>query len=126
MSEPIEAKPDVPAVEPAKKLPLKKRLKKLYEEYGWVALCTYLGFTAISIAVFAVIIGFGFDSTKTSSGIIGTLIAAWLAAKVTVPLRIIGTLALTPIIGRVIARRRKARGEDDDDDDDDDDAEEAL
>ncbi|CAN5712084.1 hypothetical protein BH11MYX2_BH11MYX2_00490 [soil metagenome] len=113
-------KPDVPVVEThEKKLPLKVRLKKLIADYGNVAVVTYLLFSLIAVAIFSVIIGLGFGATS-SSGIFGTIVAGWIAAKVTVPLRILATLAVTPIIGTWLKRRRKARGEDDDDDDDDD------
>ena len=105
-------------VVPAKKPSLKVRLKKLIAEYGNVALVTYLALSLIAIAGFSLAIGFGFGA-DSAGDVLGTIGAGWLAAKATVPLRILATLALTPLIGKLLQRRRKARGEDDDDLEDD-------
>ncbi|HEY4058531.1 MAG TPA: hypothetical protein VGM39_18085 [Kofleriaceae bacterium] len=119
MSEPVESiKPEGSSTE-EKKPSLKVRLKRLIADYGNVAIFTYLGFSLIAVATFSIIIGLGFGA-ESSSGIFATIVAGWLAAKVTVPLRIIGTLALTPIIGTWLKRRKIARGEYDDEDDDED------
>jgi hypothetical protein len=105
---------------PAKKLPLKLRLKKLYEKYGKVAVYTYLALSLSAIAGFSIAIGFGMDA-ETTGGVLGAIGAGWVAAKATMPLRILATLGLTPLIAALVAKRKKARGEDDDDDDDLDD-----
>ena len=105
---------------PAKKPPLKVRLKKLVEEYGKVALYTYLTLSLSAIAGFSIAIALGMDADSTG-GVLGAIGAGWVAAKATMPLRILATLGLTPLIASLLARRRKARGVVDDDDDDDDD-----
>jgi len=118
MSEPsTEATPAPISVEPAPKPTLKVRLKKLIAQYGNVALYTYLALSLLAIVGFSLAIGLGFGATSAGD-VLGTIGAGWLAAKATMPLRILATLALTPLIGSMLARRRKARGEDDDDLDD--------
>jgi hypothetical protein len=107
---------------PAKKPPLKQRLKKLMEQYGKVALYTYLTLSLSAIAGFSIAIGMGMEA-DTTGGVLGAIGAGWVAAKATMPLRILATLALTPLIANLIARRRKARGIEEDDDDEDDDDE---
>ena len=105
---------------PAKKPPLKIRLKRLTEQYGKVALYTYLALSLSAIAGFSIAIGLGMDA-GTTGGVLGAIGAGWVAAKATMPLRILATLGLTPLIAALLARRRKARGDDEDDDDEDDD-----
>jgi hypothetical protein len=94
------------------KLPLKDRMKLLAEEYGPVAMGTYLVISLIIVASFAVAIHFGIKiegSTEASGGlgVAATIGAAWVAAKITVPLRILATLVLTPLIARLLKRVRK-------------------
>lgn len=103
---------------PAKKPPLKQRLTKLMDQYGKVALYTYLTLSLSAIIGFSIAIGFGMEADSTG-GVLGAIGAGWVAAKATMPLRILATLGLTPLIAGLLARRRKARGETDDDDDDD-------
>jgi hypothetical protein len=105
---------------PAKKPPLKQRLKKLMEQYGKVAFYTYLALSLSAIIGFSIAIGFGMEADSTG-GVLGAIGAGWVAAKATMPLRILATLGLTPLIANLLARRKKARGVEDDDDDDDDD-----
>ena len=105
-------------VAPAKKPPLKQRLKKLMEEYGRVALYTYLALSLSAIIGFSIAIGLGMEA-DTTGGVLGSIGAGWVAAKATMPLRILATLGLTPLIASLLARRRKARGDADDDEDDD-------
>lgn len=102
--------PAAPA--PVPKVPLKDRLKALFDEYGMVAVVTYLAISLCSVAAFAIAIHVGFKvegSTTADSGLglAATLGAAWVAAKVTVPLRILSTLVLTPVIGKFLQRFRK-------------------
>lgn len=110
--------PPVETTVPAAKPPLRIRLKKLTAEYGNVALVTYLTLSVSAIVGFSLAIGFGFGA-DSAGDILGTIGAGWLAAKATMPLRILATLALTPLIAKLLERRRKARGEDNDDLEDD-------
>jgi cytochrome b561 len=84
----------------------KERLKKLLAEYGQLALYIYLVIFAVVLVGFAMAIQMGVkvESTTGKAGIWG---AAWLATKVTQPLRILGTLALTPVVAQFMKRWKK-------------------
>ena len=71
-----------------------------------------------AIAGFSVAIGIGAEPS-TATGFLGVIAAGWVAAKATLPIRIVITLGLTPLIAMVVRRRRPAEDPDDDDDDDD-------
>lgn len=91
------ARPDKP--------PLKERLKQLLSEYGSIALVVYLVLFAAVFAGFFVAISLGVRTDGTAEGL-GTAAAAWLATKLTQPLRIGGTLVLTPVVGLLLAKLR--------------------
>lgn len=84
----------------------KERLKKLLAEYGQLALYIYLVIFAVVLVGFAMAIQMGVkvESTAGKAGIWG---AAWLATKVTQPLRILGTIALTPLVAQLMKRWKK-------------------
>ncbi len=84
----------------------KAKLKALLAEYGRVALWTYLGIFVVVLVGFAVAIGAGFTA-DTSTGKAGIWGAAWVATKLTQPLRILGTLALTPLVAHVLKIKKK-------------------
>jgi hypothetical protein len=88
------------AISPFVKL---EKLKALLAEYGRVAIWTYFVIFALVLAGFAIAIAYGFD-VKSAQGGAGTLGAAYLATKATQPLRIAGTLALTPLVARIVRR----------------------
>jgi hypothetical protein len=92
----------------AAKPPLKERFKALMEDYGPVAFAVYFAIFFLCIAGFAVAFRMGFQMEGVG-GTAGTLGAAWLATKVIQPIRILATLALTPLVGRAWMRRRKPR-----------------
>ena len=73
-------------------------------EYGRIAIFVYLAIFAASLVGFATAIEMGFevDGAAATTGLWG---AAWLATKVIQPLRIGGTLVLTPIVATVVRRR---------------------
>jgi hypothetical protein len=83
----------------------RQRLKQLLAEYGKLALFIYLGIFAVVLAGFALTIQLGFrvESTAGTAGVWG---AAYLATKVAQPLRILATLALTPLVARLLRRPR--------------------
>ena len=80
-------------------------MKGIFAEYGTLALVLYLIIFAVTLAGFAVAISFGVE-TDSAAGSAGTLAAAWLATKLTQPLRILATLALTPLVAAVLKRLR--------------------
>jgi hypothetical protein len=84
----------------------KEKLKTLLAEYGSIAVYTYLALFALVLTGFALAIGTGFKS-DTSAGKLGILGAAWVATKLTQPLRIIASVALTPIVARLLSHEKK-------------------
>ena len=85
---------------------MKEKLQKMMAEYGRVALAVYLGIFAVTMTGFSIAIAQGFE-VEGASATAGTLGAAWLATKLTQPIRIGVTLALTPVIGAVLKKRQK-------------------
>jgi hypothetical protein len=86
---------------------LKTRLTVLMEEYGKVAIAIYFAIFALVLSGFVVAIRLGFE-VHGAHATAGTLGAAWIATKLTQPLRILATLVLTPIIGRFVKREKQA------------------
>jgi hypothetical protein len=84
-----------------------KKLKQLIEDYGFIALGTYMGTFAVAMVGFVVAIRLGFEPDGVAGGA-GTLLAAWLATKATQPIRIAATLALTPVVARLVRRNEVA------------------
>ena len=84
----------------------REKLKTLLSEYGNVALVTYLVIWVLTLTGFAIAISMGIKVEGATSGA-GLAGATWLATKLTQPLRIAATLALTPFVS---ALYRKARG----------------
>jgi hypothetical protein len=76
-------------------------LKTLLEEYGKVALGTYFTLFALVLLGFALAISTGFKPESAPGGV-GIFGAAYIATKVTQPIRIGATLLLTPIVARVL------------------------
>ena len=89
----------------------REKLKLLLEEYGRIVLWVYLVIWLVVLAGFAFAISAGFNVKSVSTSGLGVLGAAWLATKLTQPLRIAGTLALTPVIATVLKKWR-GRGKD--------------
>ena len=85
---------------------MKDKLQKLMAEYGRIAIGVYLGTFVVTMAGFSFAITQGFE-VEGASSTAGTLGAAWIATKLTQPIRIAVTLALTPVIGSVLKRRHK-------------------
>lgn len=84
---------------------MRRTLKDVLAEYGAIALVVYLVIFAVVLTSFAFAIRFGFRPESTAGGL-GTLAAAYIATKVTQPLRIAGTLLLTPLVARLWERWR--------------------
>lgn len=84
----------------------RERLKKLMAEYGQVAIYTYFALFFLVFAGFALAIAWGIEveSAKGGAGLVG---AAYLATKVTQPLRIGATLLLTPLVAKVVSKTRE-------------------
>ena len=98
---------------------LKDRLAKQFKEYPRIAVYTYFTMSILTIIGFSIAIGIG-AQPSSATGTLGVIGAGWVAAKATMPIRILATLGLTPVIAAIVKRlpRRPDRDEDDDDDDD--------
>ena len=72
-------------------------------KYGPIALAVYLGIFVLTMTGFSIAImqGFEVEGASSTAGIFG---AAWVATKLTQPIRIGATLALTPLIGKALER----------------------
>ncbi len=83
----------------------KERLKALLSEYGSVAIGTYFVIFGLVLAAFAVAISLGVEveGATAQAGVLG---AAYVATKLVQPLRIAATLALTPLVAKVLRRRK--------------------
>ena len=89
--------------------PMRKSTRELLAEYGAVALVVYLAIFALTLAGFVVAIRFGW-APRSAAGSAGVLAAAYVATKLTQPLRIAFTVALTPLVAkayeRLVSRRK--------------------
>ncbi|RMG11112.1 MAG: hypothetical protein D6731_16100 [Planctomycetota bacterium] len=93
-----EAEPEV-----GERPSLRKRYQSLIAEYGAIAVVTYLFIFACVLVGFAAAIQLGVR-VEGASAQAGTWFSAWVATKVTQPLRIAATLALTPAVAGVWRR----------------------
>lgn len=82
---------------------MKDRFKTLLAEYGKVAMIIYFSIFGLVFLGFAVAIRMGVE-VESAAGNAGTLGAAYVATKLTQPLRILATLVLTPIVGKLVER----------------------
>ena len=85
---------------------LKQRLSTLFDAYGPIAIVTYLALSVLTILAFSIAIWAGLKPS-TETGVLGVILAGWVLAKTTVPLRILATLALTPGVAVIVARFRR-------------------
>lgn len=79
------------------------RFRELILEYGIIALVVHYVIFAIVIFGFWFAIRAGWRPSSTA-GTAGSWGAAYIAAKITQPLRIVATLAVTPLIARIYER----------------------
>jgi hypothetical protein len=87
---------------------LKQRLSTLFSEYGTIAIVTYFSISILAIIGFSVAFAVG-AAPSTATGVLGAIAAGWVAAKATLPIRVLITLAITPGIAFVMARVRRRR-----------------
>ena len=83
------------------------RINQLIEEYGSIAIGTYLVIFALTFVSFWGLISFGFDLSALSSWFVGlpevgTLAIAYAATKLTQPLRIALCIILIPVVHRFL------------------------
>lgn len=87
---------------------MRRTLNAMLAEYGTIAIVVYLAIFVLTLTGFAVAIQFGWRPASTG-GRAGLLVAAWVATKVTQPIRIAATLALTPLVAKLYERARGTR-----------------
>lgn len=82
---------------------LREKLKSAMAEYGRLAIGVYLVMLVLVFAGSAAAIHLGFEIDGVS-GTAGTLAAAWVATKLSQPLRILATVAITPALAAALGR----------------------
>ncbi len=82
---------------------MRKTIQTLLTEYGAVAVVIYFAIFFAVLGGFWAAIRFGWRPTS-AGGSVGAFTAAYIATKLTQPLRIGATLVLTPIAARVYER----------------------
>jgi hypothetical protein len=90
------------------KIPLSERLKALVVEYGSLALWVYFAIFALVLFGFAAAISMGVHVASRAMTV-GTWGAAYVATKITQPLRIAATLVLTPVVMKVLRLKKRPR-----------------
>ena len=88
----------------------RERLKVLIAESGAIVLWVYFSIFGIVLVGFALAIQFG-ANVQGVAGTAGTWGAAYLATKLTQPLRIAATLAITPALASFLRRFRSKRAQ---------------
>lgn len=88
---------------------MRRTFKSIAAEYGMVALAIYLLIFAVVLGSFWFAISAGWNSRTVTGeagmmGNVGAFTAAYLATKVTQPIRIGATLLVTPLVARVLER----------------------
>ncbi len=86
---------------------LKDRLQEHIAEYGKLALVIFFSLGILSLTGFYIAIKAGID-VGSNTGTAGALAAAWVANKLTMPIRIGATLVLTPLFAKVLRRSPKS------------------
>lgn len=79
------------------------RFRHLVVEYGAIALIVHYVIFAIVITGFWAAIRMGWRPTDTMANV-GAWTAAYIAAKITQPARIVATIAITPFVARLYER----------------------
>lgn len=82
---------------------MRKTLKHLLVEYGAIAVVVYLTIFFVVLLGFWAAIRLGWEPGSVTANV-GTFAAAYIATKVTQPLRILATLAVTPFIAKIYER----------------------
>ena len=83
------------------------RWKDLLEEYGRVAIWTYIAMSITVFTTFVVMIRFGY-TVESATASAGTFGAAYIGLKLTQPFRMLATVAITPPIAVFVRRFKPA------------------
>ena len=82
---------------------MRKTIQNIFVEYGAIAVVVYFVIFFLVIFGFWAAIRFGWQPSS-AVGTMGVWTAAYIATKLTQPLRIIATLAVTPLVAKVYER----------------------
>jgi hypothetical protein len=85
----------------------RQRLRRFFLEFGALGLAVHYVVYGLVMLGFALSIGSS-RTLRESSGTLGIWAAAYVAAKLTMPVRALATVALTPLLRALIRRPRKA------------------
>ena len=85
---------------------MRQTFKHILAEYGAVAVVVYFTIFFAVLFGFWAAMRFGWRSDGAAAGV-GTFAAAYIATKLTQPLRIAATLALTPLVAKAYERITK-------------------
>lgn len=88
---------------------LRDRFNALLAEWGPLLAIVYFSIFGLVLVGFALAIKAGFG-VESAAGTVGTWGAAWVATKLTQPVRIAATLVITPALGALLKRFRRGRG----------------
>jgi hypothetical protein len=88
---------------------MQKTIKKILTEYGPVAAVVYLTLFTLVISGFMLAFQFGWRPESITARV-GIFTAAYVATRLTQPLRIIATAAITPVAVRIWERFRARNG----------------
>jgi hypothetical protein len=88
-------------------LPRRERLKRLFVEYGALGIVVHYAIYVLVLLGFVLALLAREPAAElVSAHTLGVLAAAYVANKLTLPLRVLGTLTLTPLIRAVWRRWR--------------------
>jgi hypothetical protein len=85
----------------------RQRLRRFFLEFGALGLAVHYAIYGLVLIGFALSIGL---LSNGHGGTLGVWAAAYVAAKLTMPLRALGTVALTPLLRALLRRLRKPVG----------------
>ena len=87
---------------------VKKTVQNLLAEYGTVAVVVYFTIFFATLFGFWLAIRLGWRPSS-AAGTMGTWAAAYIATKLTQPIRIAATLVVTPVVAKLYERVRNGR-----------------
>ena len=89
-------------------LPHRERLRRLFVEYGMFGIAVHYAIYVLVLLGFVLVLLAREPAAELlSARTLGVLAAAYLANKLSMPLRLLGTLTLTPLLRSLWRRRRK-------------------
>jgi hypothetical protein len=86
----------------------RERFNALLAEWGPLLVIVYFGIFGIVLVGFATAIKLGFRP-ESATGAVGTWGAAYIATQLTKPLRIAASFLITPALGTLVRRFRRAQ-----------------